>query len=69
MRNPVNARQALLGGLLLATVASFDAGCGTKDSLIVVTAVTADENVTGLKALVVSAGTTQQTFDVGEDVA
>jgi hypothetical protein len=69
MRKPVNARQALLGGLLLATFASFDAGCSTKDSLIVVTAVTADENVIGLKTLVVSAGTTQQTFDVGEDVA
>jgi WD40 repeat protein len=60
-------RGALAGALLLAAMGSFG-GCGSKDSLIVVTVATADYNVTGLHTLVVTAGKTTHSFHIAQDL-
>jgi hypothetical protein len=62
------ACKALIGTMLLVACGSLS-GCSKKDSLILVTAITADENVTGLHTLVVSAGTTHDSFHIADDLA
>jgi WD40 repeat protein len=63
------ALETLLGAVLLAALGSA-AGCGTKESLIVVTAGPAyvDGYATNLHTLVVSAGGTTQSFHIPEDL-
>ncbi|HEY6477163.1 MAG TPA: hypothetical protein VI456_11320 [Polyangia bacterium] len=62
-------RRAVVGASLLIALGSFGS-CGSKDSLIVVTASPAyDSYATNLHTLVVTAGTTQKSFHSATDLA